>query len=68
MKMWNRKDLREEHPWVRVDKETYQILQIGTFEFINNSKLEGHTMTLELYNQITEERYDRKTIEQAETN
>jgi len=66
MKMLNRKDLREEHPWVRVDKETYQILQIGTFEFINKSNLEGHTMTLSLYNQISEERYDRKTIEQAQ--
>jgi hypothetical protein len=64
--LWNRKDLREEHPWVRVDKETYQILQIGTFEFINKSNLEGHTMTLSLYNQISEERYDRKTIEQAQ--
>lgn len=64
--MWNRKDLREETPWVRVDKETYGILQVGTFEFINNSNLEGHTMTLSLYNQIIEERYDRKTIEQAQ--
>jgi hypothetical protein len=64
--LWNRKDLREENPWVRVDKETYQILQIGTFEFINKSNLEGHTMTLSLYNQISEERYDRKTIEQAQ--
>ena len=64
--LWNRKDLREEHPGVRVDKETYRILQIGTFEFINKSNLEGHTMTLSLYNQISEERYDRKTIEQAQ--
>jgi hypothetical protein len=64
--LWNRKDLREENPWIRVDKETYQILQIGTFEFINKSNLEGHTMTLSLYNQISEERYDRKTIEQAQ--
>ena len=63
----NRKDLREENPWVRVDKETWQILQVGTFEFINQSKVEGHTMTLSIYNQILEERYDRNTIEQIET-
>jgi hypothetical protein len=62
----NRKDLREENPWVRVDKQTWQILQVGTFEFINNSKVEGHTMTLSIYNQILEERYDRNTIEQIE--
>ena len=62
-----RKDLREENPWVRVDKETWQILQVGTFEFINQSKVEGHTMTLSIYNQILEERYDRNTIEQIET-
>ena len=66
MKMWNRKDLREENPWVRVDKDTYQVLQVGTFDFIINSNLDGHTMTLSLYNQIIEERYDRKTIEQVE--
>jgi hypothetical protein len=66
--MWNRKDLREETPWVRVDKETYDILQVGSFEFINNSNLEGHTMTLSLYNQIIEERYDRETIESVERN
>jgi hypothetical protein len=66
--LWNRKDLREESPWVRVDKQTYQILQVGSFEFINNSNLEGHTMTLSLYNQILEERYDRETIEQLERN
>ena len=64
--MWNRKDLREENPWVRVDKDTYQVLQVGTFDFIINSNLDGHTMTLSLYNQIIEERYDRKTIEQVE--
>lgn len=64
--LWNRKDLRDENPWVRVDKQTYQILQIGTFAYINQSKLEGHTMTLSLYNQILEDRYDRKTIKQAQ--
>jgi hypothetical protein len=66
--LWNRKDLREESPWVRVDKQTYQILQVGSFEFINNSNLDGHTMTLSLYNQIIEDRYDRETIEQLERN
>ncbi len=66
--LWNRKDLREENPWVRVDKQTYRILQIGTFDDINKSKLEGHTMTLSLYNQILEDRYDRETIEQLERN
>jgi hypothetical protein len=60
--LWNRKDLREENPWVRVDKQTYQILQIGTFDDINKSKLEGHTMTLLLYNQIIEDRYVRESV------
>ena len=54
----NRKDLREENPWVRVDRKTWQILQVGNFEDINKSKMEGHTMTLAIYNQISEERYD----------
>ena len=48
----NRKDLREENPWVRVQKETWQILQVGTFEFINKSKVEGHTKTGRMANQI----------------
>ena len=61
----NRKDLREENPWVRVDKQTWEILQVGTFEFINNSKMEGHTMTLSLYHQILEERYDQDTFQLA---
>lgn len=64
----NRKDLREENPWVRVDKQTWEILQVGTFEFINKSKLEGHTMTLSLYNQILEERYDQETFDLATKN
>lgn len=59
----NRKDLREENPWVRVDRTTWQILQIGTFEEINKSKVEGHTMTLSIYTQILEERYDQKTFD-----
>lgn len=63
----NRKDLREENPWVRVDKQTWEILQVGTFEFINKSKMEGHTMTLSLYNQILEERYDQDTFQIATT-
>lgn len=61
-----RKDLREEGPWVLVDRTTWQILQVGTFETINKTKMEGHTMTLSIYNQIMEERYDRNTIEQIE--
>lgn len=62
-----KKDLRKENPWVRVDRETWQILQVGNFEFINKSNVEGHTMTLAIYEQILEDRYDRKTIEQIET-
>lgn len=61
------KDLRKETPWVRVDNETWQILQVGTFEFINNSNLDGHTMTLSIYEQILEERYDQKTIERIQS-
>lgn len=53
----NRKDLREENPWVRVDKQTWEILQVGTFKEINESKIQGHLMTLSLHTQILEERY-----------
>ena len=63
-----RKDIREENPWVRVDPKTWQILQIGTFEFIKKSNIDGHTMTLSIYNQILEERYDKKTIDQIVKN
>jgi hypothetical protein len=54
----NRKDLREENPWVRVNRESWKILQVGNFEDINKSKIEGHTMTLSIYNQILESKYD----------
>ena len=64
--MIRRPDLRNESPWVRVDKKTYQILQIGDWKFINESKVEGHTMTLSIYNLICEERYDKKLIEEVE--
>ena len=36
----NKKDLREENPWVRVDRKTWQILQVGNFEDINKSKMD----------------------------
>jgi hypothetical protein len=49
-----------------VDKKTYQILQIGDWKFINESKVEGHTMTLAIYNLICEDRYDKKLIEEVE--
>jgi len=61
--MIRRPDLRNSNPWVKVDKQTYQILFTGTFDFINELKVEGHTMTLSLYNQITEERHNQETIE-----
>jgi hypothetical protein len=61
-----RPDLRMENPWVRVDNDTWQILLVGNFEFINNSKVNGHTMTLSLYNQIIEERNENKTFELAQ--
>ena len=64
----NKKDIRDENPWVRVDRETWQILQVGTFEFINKSNVDGHTMTLSIYNQILEERYDKSTIENITKN
>ena len=66
--MYKRKDLREENPWVRVDRETWQILQVGNFEDINKSKMEGHTMTLSIYDQILEDRYDQKTFDLATNN
>lgn len=59
-----KKDIRDENPWVRVDCETWKVIQIGTFEYINKSKVDGHTMTLSIYNQILEERYNKKTIDQ----
>ena len=55
-----KKDIRDENPWVRVDCETWKVIQIGTFEYINKSKVDGHTMTLSIYNQILEERYNKK--------
>ena len=58
-----KKDIRDENPWVRVDCETWKVIQIGTFEYINKSKVDGHTMTLSIYNQILEERYNKKTID-----
>ena len=61
--MIHRPNLVKTHPWVKVDKETYQILQIGSFDFINQSKVEGHVMTLTIYNLICEERFDKETIE-----
>jgi|LauGreDrversion4_2_1035121.scaffolds.fasta_scaffold2140595_2 hypothetical protein len=61
--MIRRPDLRNSNPWVKVDKQTYQILFTGTFDIINELKVEGHTMTLSLYNQITEERHNQETIE-----
>jgi len=64
--MIRRPDLRNQSPWVKVDKETYQILQIGDWKFINESKVEGHTMTLTIYNLICEDRYDKKLIEEVE--
>lgn len=64
---WMRRpDLRNVNPWVKVDRDTYQILQIGSFEEINKSKIDGHTMTLSLHTQILEERYDKEMIEFAE--
>lgn len=60
----NKKDIRDQNPWVRVDRETWLVLERGTFEYINKSKVDGHTMTLYIYNQILEERYDKKTIDQ----
>ena len=59
-----KKDIRDENPWVRVDCGTWKVIQIGTFEYINKSKVDGHTMTLSIYNQILEERYNKKTIDQ----
>lgn len=59
-----KKDIRDENPWVRVDRKTWKVIQIGNFDYINKSKVDGHTMTLSIYNQILEERYDKKTIDQ----
>jgi hypothetical protein len=66
--MIRRPDLRDSNPWVKVDKQTYQILFTGTFDFINELKVEGHIMTLSLYNQILEERFNGEIFEQLERN
>ena len=58
-----RPDLRDVSPWVKVDKETYEILAVGTFEEINKSKIVGHTMTLSLRSQILQERYEQEMNE-----
>lgn len=64
--MYQRPDLRNQNPWVQVDKETWQIIQIGTFEEINKSEIKGHIMTLSLRNQILEERYGMEMSELSE--
>jgi hypothetical protein len=64
--MIRRPDLRNESPWIKVDKQTYQILQIGSWAEINESEVDGHTMTLSIYDLICEDRYDKKLIDGVE--
>jgi len=64
--MYQRPDLRNQNPWVQVDKETWHIIRIGTFEEINKSEIKGHIMTLSLRNQILEERYGMEMSELSE--
>lgn len=44
------------YPWVKVNRISYLVVQLGTFEELNNQVIEGHIMTLENYKQICEER------------
>jgi hypothetical protein len=64
--MIRRPDLRNESPWIKVNKQTYQIIQIGSWEEINKSEVDGHTMTLSIYDLICEDRYDKKLMDAVE--
>jgi hypothetical protein len=64
--MIRRPDLRNESPWIKVNKQTYQIIQIGSWEEINKSEVDGHTMTLSIYDLICEDRYDKELIDKVE--
>ena len=44
------------YPWVKVNRVSYLVVQLGSFEELNNEVIEGHIMTLENYKQICEER------------
>lgn len=44
------------YPWVKVNRVSYLVVQLGSFEDLNNQVIEGHIMTLENYKQICEER------------
>ena len=61
-----RPDLRNESPWIKVNKKTYQIIQIGSWEEINKSEVDGHTMTLSIYDLICEDRYDKELMDKVE--
>lgn len=58
-----RQDLRNEFPWVKVNKQNYQIIKSGTFQEINQCAIEGHVMTETLYHQLIQECYDTKTFQ-----
>ena len=53
--MFRRPDLRNINPWVIVDRETFTILEEGTFSEMVKSK-KGNMMTKTLYQQFLEER------------
>ena len=44
------------YPWVKVNRTSYLVVQLGSFEELNNQVIEGHVMTLDNYKQICEER------------
>lgn len=56
MMYYNFKSVTKIHPWVKVDRTSYLVIQLGSFEDINNQVIEGHMMTLDNYIQICEER------------
>ena len=48
-------NIKDEFPWVVVDNNTYDIISVGTFDGLSNTK-RGHLMTYRTWKQIVEER------------
>ena len=53
--MFRKSDIRNEQPWVVVDKNTWEIIKEGSFSELVGST-EGHLMTKTIRKQILEER------------
>lgn len=45
-------DVRKNDPWVKIDPTTWDIIEVGSFDTINQLQTKGHLMTLYNYNQL----------------